>query len=111
MPSTRSMLADAGPRCAACGFDVLAMTGRVESLPGIHRVAAWIALRAAGFKAHTPLWEADHIVPRAEGGETTRANLQRLCVPCHKSKTAEQARVTAYRRKLRGVRPRVREVT
>ena len=37
-------------------------------------------------------WEADHIVPVAEGGgETSLDNFQTLCVPCHKEKTRRQA--------------------
>lgn len=33
---------------------------------------------------------ADHIVPRRQGGSDERANLQRLCGRCHRSKTADQ---------------------
>lgn len=45
-------------------------------------------------------WECDHIVPVAEGGGALGfENLQVLCVPCHKKKTAEQAaRAAAARR-------------
>ena len=36
-------------------------------------------------------WEADHIVPVAEGGgETCLDNFQTLCVPCHAKKTQGQ---------------------
>lgn len=38
-------------------------------------------------------WEADHRVPVAEGGgECGLDGYQTLCTPCHKRKTAEQAR-------------------
>lgn len=30
----------------------------------------------------------DHIVPKAKGGTDERSNLQPLCEPCHKAKTA-----------------------
>ena len=37
-------------------------------------------------------WEADHIVPVAEGGgETSLDNFQTLCTPCHAKKTKAQA--------------------
>lgn len=38
-------------------------------------------------------WDLDHIVPVAEGGGALGMdNLQVLCRPCHRAKTAEQAR-------------------
>lgn len=41
---------------------------------------------------------ADHIIPSAEGGETTLENLETLCVPCHKKKTAPETRRGRQRR-------------
>jgi 5-methylcytosine-specific restriction endonuclease McrA len=35
--------------------------------------------------------EADHIVPLHLGGEDTIDNMQCLCIPCHKIKTAAEA--------------------
>ena len=35
--------------------------------------------------------EADHIVNRARGGSDDEDNLQALCVPCHKAKTAAES--------------------
>lgn len=35
--------------------------------------------------------EVDHIVNIARGGTDDEANLQALCVPCHKAKTAVEA--------------------
>ena len=44
--------------------------------------------------------EVDHIVNKAEGGSDDEANLQSLCVPCHKAKTAgESATSRGYLRK------------
>jgi len=34
---------------------------------------------------------ADHIKPKAEGGDDERENYQGLCDPCHKAKTAQEA--------------------
>jgi 5-methylcytosine-specific restriction protein A len=41
--------------------------------------------------------EADHIKPIAEGGANTVANGQGLCAPCHREKSAAEAR-RGYRR-------------
>ena len=42
--------------------------------------------------------ELDHIVPLHKGGSNDQDNLQALCVPCHRAKTAidmgHRARVT-----------------
>lgn len=35
---------------------------------------------------------ADHITPRAEGGEDELDNLQTLCVDCHRPRTRQQQR-------------------
>lgn len=37
-----------------------------------------------------PSTTVDHIVPKARGGTNDRPNLQALCLPCHKSKTARE---------------------
>lgn len=34
---------------------------------------------------------ADHIVPRAEGGEDTLENLATRCIPCHEPKTRSES--------------------
>ena len=45
-------------------------------------------------------WDADHIVPVAEGGgECMMANIRTLCVPCHQHVTKEQARNRASHRR------------
>ena len=36
-------------------------------------------------------WEHDHIVPLKDGGSHALDNIQTLCVPCHKVKTAREA--------------------
>lgn len=64
-----------------------------------------IELRAEGFHDFdSNLWQADHIQPVAEGGGACGLeNIQTLCTPCHKRKTAEQARRKALIR--RGIDP------
>ncbi|MDE1160317.1 MAG: HNH endonuclease signature motif containing protein [Acidobacteriaceae bacterium] len=40
--------------------------------------------------ARRSLWDADHILPVAEGGgECDLENLRTLCLPCHREATAE----------------------
>lgn len=52
-----------------------------------------------GFNVHGHFWEADHIVELADGGDGGLANLQTLCVPCHKGKTARLAGERARKRR------------
>lgn len=52
------------------------------------------------------LWDVDHIRPTAMGGRDIAANLQTLCILCHRTKTAgERDAIRRYhlkqRRKLR----------
>lgn len=37
-------------------------------------------------------YEVDHITPRKDGGSDDRSNLQSLCDPCHKLKSANEMR-------------------
>lgn len=45
------------------------------------------------------LWEADHIIPRVEGGANTLENLRTLCLKCHRAETAKLARRRACARR------------
>lgn len=36
-------------------------------------------------------WHMDHIVPLWQGGVDLESNMQVLCIPCHKEKTAQEA--------------------
>lgn len=63
------------------------------------RSARWFRLRKAVL-ARDPICRAcgervsqdvDHIQPLAEGGRDVMGNLQGLCRPCHKRKTAQEA--------------------
>ena len=89
--------------CQLCGFDAHAFYRRILALPT--EQARLQALMASPYSTASErlkrmltnpkegdFWEADHIVPVAEGGgETSLNNFQTLCVPCHKKKTKEQA--------------------
>lgn len=65
---------------------------------------AWRAIELRGDEAcadcgSTSWWEADHEVALEDGGEHTLANLVRRCEPCHRAKTAREARARAARRR------------
>ena len=72
--------------CADCGLDTNALRRRHRGRGSTRK------LRELGFKARKSLWELDHIVPLIDGGGHELTNLQTLCTPCHKRKTAVEAR-------------------
>lgn len=75
--------------CAHCRLDTNALRRRVRGR-GRTRI-----LREKGFVPRRSLWELDHIVPLVDGGTHDLDNLQTLCTPCHKKKTAAEARERA----------------
>lgn len=52
-----------------------------------------------GFKPAQSYWECDHVLERVRGGTNEMSNLQSLCVPCHKRKTARLAGERALERR------------
>ncbi len=89
-------------KCQMCGIDANALYLRVQSLQPAERLNALInanwplpkAKRALDRLLQNPkegsFWEADHIVPVAEGGGGCGLdNLRTLCTPCHQSETAK----------------------
>lgn len=52
----------------------------------------------SGFSCPT-LWQADHTIPLAEGGQNNLANGRTLCLCCHKAETKALAKRLAQRRK------------
>jgi 5-methylcytosine-specific restriction enzyme A len=74
--------------CAQCGIDTVAEALHLKRLRGAARLARFAAwgLRPGG--RHS-LWDADHILPVAEGGgECDLENLRTLCLKCHRAATA-----------------------
>jgi 5-methylcytosine-specific restriction protein A len=73
--------------CAACGIDCVAELRRLKKLRGgarIRAAAQW------GTRGRKTLWDADHILPVAEGGgECDLSNMRTLCLKCHRLHTAE----------------------
>ena len=78
--------------CALCGVDARAAWFDLKRSRGAHReklLARWGLKRIA----RKTLWDADHIVPVAEGGgECDLENLRTLCLPCHRQQTLELQR-------------------
>ena len=50
-----------------------------------------------------PAREVDHIVPKAKGGIDDPANLEAICIPCHRAKTEREAAEAQGRR----LKPRI----
>ena len=78
--------------CRVCDLDTNALRREVR---GRGRSAK---LRERGFKVRGSLWELDHVTPLIDGGTHDFKNLQTLCTPCHKDKTAKEARNRAAQR-------------
>ena len=73
--------------CALCGTDCMAALRHVKKLRGAPRARAIAEWQMRGRKS---LWDADHILPVAEGGgECDLSNLRTLCLKCHRVRTAE----------------------
>ena len=75
--------------CAKCGVDTVAAFAEIKRKRGTARLRL---LREWGLTrlSRKTLWDADHIVPVAEGGGTCDlANIRTLCLRCHREATAE----------------------
>ena len=75
--------------CRACGLDTNRLRREVRGRGRASR------LRALGFQPRRSLWELDHVIPLIDGGSHHASNLQTLCVPCHREKSAEETRARA----------------
>jgi 5-methylcytosine-specific restriction enzyme A len=76
--------------CAVCRIDTLAAYAALKRARGPARAAG---LHLYGMKSITTrrsLWDADHILPVAEGGgQCDLDNLRTLCLLCHREATAQ----------------------
>lgn len=85
--------------CAICRIDCYREWIRIKRLRWERRQ---LALAAWGLKPRSrqSLWDADHILPVAEGGgECDLSNLRTLCLHCHRKVTAE------LRERLKAAKP------
>ena len=73
--------------CAVCRLDCVAEFRHLKRLRGVARAKAAAEWNLKGRKT---LWDADHIVPVAEGGgECDLSNMRTLCVRCHRLHTSQ----------------------
>lgn len=76
--------------CAVCQIDTVAAYAALKRGRGAARAAG---LRLYGMKnisSRRSLWDADHILPVAEGGgQCDLDNIRTLCLLCHRGATAE----------------------
>ncbi|HEX6161068.1 MAG TPA: HNH endonuclease [Thermoanaerobaculia bacterium] len=77
--------------CALCGNDTHKQRRRVMRLPFAARMKELRALIDAGVihRRRKSWWEADHILPVVEGGDSNLDNIRTLCIPCHRGVTRE----------------------
>lgn len=87
-------------RCQLCGVDAHALWEEVKRMPDVHarrrrlEREEWGTARLIAQIAADPreglFWQADHIVPVAEGGgEADMSNYRTLCTPCHAKETSK----------------------
>lgn len=78
--------------CAICRIDTKAAYAGLRRSRGVHRqklLEKWGLNRLS----RKSLWDADHILPVAEGGgECDLENLRTLCLICHRGQTQELRR-------------------
>ena len=85
-------LRDAGV-CAECGVDTVQAYRELKRSRGDARAEALEMWGVRSVMARRSLWDADHILPVAEGGgECDLENLRTLCLMCHREATAELRR-------------------
>ena len=77
--------------CAACGLDVGALAVQLRRI-GLRKPKLIAAMELLGFDLSRSLWEADHVVPLADGGRDVLVNMATMCQPCHFEKTKREQR-------------------
>lgn len=77
--------------CALCDTNTVRARRAVLRLPFAERMRAFRELQQRGTitRRRKTWWEADHIVPVVEGGDSNLENIRTLCIPCHRRVTAE----------------------
>ena len=76
--------------CALCATDTLLALRQLKRSRGERRAELLAMWGLASANARRSLWDADHILPVAEGGgQCDLSNLRTLCLPCHREVTAE----------------------
>jgi 5-methylcytosine-specific restriction endonuclease McrA len=77
-------------RCAACSIDTVAAYNVLKRSRGAARAAGLSLYGMKTITSRRSLWDADHILPVAEGGgQCDLDNLRTLCLLCHREATRE----------------------
>ncbi len=86
--------------CALCACDTVKLASALRRLNWRGRKRRCAELGLPYTRLRSP-WDADHVVPVAEGGgECDLANLRTLCIPCHRRVTQELSVRLRFRKKL-----------
>jgi len=97
--------------CAVCKADTVAIYAALKRSRGNARAAGLSFYGMKTIASRRSLWDADHILPVAEGGgQCDLDNIRTLCVPCHREATAalrQRLAGTSSRLGLRAVLPLV----
>jgi 5-methylcytosine-specific restriction protein A len=76
--------------CASCQADTIAIYAALRRSRGKARIAGLALYGLKSIASRRSLWDADHILPVAEGGgQCDLDNLRTLCVICHREATAQ----------------------
>lgn len=76
--------------CAVCHADTVAIYAALKRSRGPNRLAGLSLYGLKTINSRRSLWDADHILPVAEGGgQCDLDNLRTLCLPCHREATAQ----------------------
>lgn len=76
--------------CALCDADTSAIYAALKRSRGAAKAAGLSLYGMKSITARRSLWDADHILPVAEGGgQCDLDNLRTLCLPCHREVTAQ----------------------
>ena len=79
--------------CALCSTDTVRAYAQLKRSRGSARAELLAMWGIASVTARRSLWDADHILPVAEGGGGCDLdNLRTLCLPCHREQTADLRR-------------------
>ena len=79
--------------CALCRTDTVAAWASLKRSRGTAREEALTMWGMASIRSRRSLWDADHVLPVAEGGgQCDLDNLRTLCLLCHREVTADLRR-------------------
>ena len=76
--------------CQSCQADTVGIYAALKRARGRAREAGLSIYGMKTITSRRSLWDADHILPVAEGGgQCDLDNLRTLCLPCHREATAQ----------------------